>query len=234
MTIVTAIIAIIAILGMVMTVQLSRKYRVNAAAFTAQIQKLVMANSIDRAIRLCNAVQEAPLPSAVKSLLVRSNRPHELPLYYEQEYEGLTQKASEINNYKGWHGMAALVGNLLLVGILYFATPEADKGGTTTWLVVYLSASILLSGLLTSLHHHLKGSRVYLHKVYIMLLNRQSYTPKSHEVRHLTRQEIEAWQASMDAFNVDYSTRKASGAPVEKVEDEYKANADDRGVLPPL
>jgi len=66
-TVLTAIIAIIAILGMVMTVQLSRKYRVNAAAFTAQIQKLVMANSIDRAIRLCNAVQEAPLPSAVKA-----------------------------------------------------------------------------------------------------------------------------------------------------------------------
>ena len=38
------------------------KYSVNAEPFMAQIQKLVMANNIDRAIKLCNAQPAAALP----------------------------------------------------------------------------------------------------------------------------------------------------------------------------
>jgi len=34
------------------------RYNINAHAFMAQIQKLVMANNIDRAIKLCNAVMK--------------------------------------------------------------------------------------------------------------------------------------------------------------------------------
>ena len=37
------------------------KYNINANAFMAQIQKLVMANSIDKAIKLCNAAPSAAL-----------------------------------------------------------------------------------------------------------------------------------------------------------------------------
>ena len=42
------------------------KYNINAAAFMAQIQKLVMANNIDRAIKLCNAAPSAALPRVIK------------------------------------------------------------------------------------------------------------------------------------------------------------------------
>ena len=35
------------------------KYNVNAEAFMAQVQKLVMANDIERAIKLCNAAPSA-------------------------------------------------------------------------------------------------------------------------------------------------------------------------------
>ena len=38
------------------------KYSINAEAFMAQVQKLVMANNIDRAIKLCNAAPSAALP----------------------------------------------------------------------------------------------------------------------------------------------------------------------------
>lgn len=50
------------------------KYNINGAAFMAQIQKLVMANNIDRAIKLCNAAPAAVLPKVVKAGLTRANK----------------------------------------------------------------------------------------------------------------------------------------------------------------
>ena len=47
---------------------------INGTAFMAQIQKLIMANNIDRAIKLCNAEPYAALPRVVKAGLTRSNR----------------------------------------------------------------------------------------------------------------------------------------------------------------
>jgi biopolymer transport protein ExbB len=50
------------------------KYNVNAEAFMAQVQKLVMANDIERGIKLCNAAPAAALPKVVKAGLTRANR----------------------------------------------------------------------------------------------------------------------------------------------------------------
>lgn len=50
------------------------KYSVNAEPFMAQIQKLVMANNIDRAIKLCNANPSAALPKVLKAGLTRANK----------------------------------------------------------------------------------------------------------------------------------------------------------------
>lgn len=50
------------------------RYNINGAAFMAQIQKLVMANNIDRAIKLCNAAPSAALPKVVKAGLTRANK----------------------------------------------------------------------------------------------------------------------------------------------------------------
>lgn len=50
------------------------RYNVNADAFMAQIQKLVLANDIERAIKLCNAAPSAALPRVVKAGLTRANR----------------------------------------------------------------------------------------------------------------------------------------------------------------
>jgi biopolymer transport protein ExbB len=49
-------------------------FNVNAEAFMAQVQKLIMANDIDRAIKLCNAAPSAALPKVVKAGLTRANR----------------------------------------------------------------------------------------------------------------------------------------------------------------
>jgi len=50
------------------------RYNINATAFMAQIQKLVMANNIDRAIKFCNAAPAAALPKIVKAGLTRANK----------------------------------------------------------------------------------------------------------------------------------------------------------------
>jgi biopolymer transport protein ExbB/TolQ len=50
------------------------KYNINAPAFMAQIQKLVMAGNIDRAIKLCNAQPSAALARVVKAGLMRANK----------------------------------------------------------------------------------------------------------------------------------------------------------------
>ncbi len=50
------------------------KYSINAEAFMAQVQKLVMANNIDRAIKLCNAAPNAALPRVIKAGLTRANK----------------------------------------------------------------------------------------------------------------------------------------------------------------
>lgn len=49
------------------------KYNVNAVAFMSQIQKLVAANNIDRALKLCNAAQSAALPRVIRAGLERAD-----------------------------------------------------------------------------------------------------------------------------------------------------------------
>jgi biopolymer transport protein ExbB/TolQ len=50
------------------------RYNINATQFMAQIQKLVMANNIDRAIKLCNAAPASALPKVIKAGLTRANK----------------------------------------------------------------------------------------------------------------------------------------------------------------
>ena len=50
------------------------RYNIDGNAFMAQIQKLVMSNNIDRAIKLCNAAPSAALPKILKAGLTRANK----------------------------------------------------------------------------------------------------------------------------------------------------------------
>ena len=59
---------------------------INGTAFMAQVQKLIMANNIDRAIKLCNAEPNAALPRVLKAGLTRANRS-------EQEIQNAVEEA---------------------------------------------------------------------------------------------------------------------------------------------
>lgn len=50
------------------------RYDINGNAFMAQVQKLIMNNNIDRAIKLCNAAPNAALPKIIKAGLTRANK----------------------------------------------------------------------------------------------------------------------------------------------------------------
>jgi biopolymer transport protein ExbB/TolQ len=71
-------IAFVSVFGIAIAIErfifLFFKYNINANQFMAQIQKLVMANNIDRAIKLCNAAPSAALPKVIKAGLTRANK----------------------------------------------------------------------------------------------------------------------------------------------------------------
>jgi biopolymer transport protein ExbB/TolQ len=71
-------IALVSVFGVAIIIErfifLFFKYNINANQFMAQIQKLVMANNIDRAIKLCNAAPSAALPKVIKAGLTRANK----------------------------------------------------------------------------------------------------------------------------------------------------------------
>jgi biopolymer transport protein ExbB len=50
------------------------RYNLNAAPFMEQINKLVMAGNVDRAVKLCSAAPNSPLAKVVKAGLTRANR----------------------------------------------------------------------------------------------------------------------------------------------------------------
>jgi hypothetical protein len=54
--------------------QVVLRWSVHGDAFFAQIQKLIVAGKIDRAIKLCNVAASAALPRVVKAGLTRANR----------------------------------------------------------------------------------------------------------------------------------------------------------------
>jgi biopolymer transport protein ExbB len=86
----------------------------NATVFMAQIQKLIMANNIDRAIKLCTQEPHAVLPRVVKAGLTRSNRT-------EKEIENAIDEATleigpVVNKRTAYLSMLANVATL--VGLL--------------------------------------------------------------------------------------------------------------------
>ncbi len=50
------------------------RFNINGKQFFNQIQKLVMANNVDRAIKLCNAADRAALPRVMKAGLTHANK----------------------------------------------------------------------------------------------------------------------------------------------------------------
>jgi biopolymer transport protein ExbB len=55
-------------------IQLFFRFNVNAATFMTQIEKLILTNNLERAVKLCNSAPHAALPRVIKAGLSRANR----------------------------------------------------------------------------------------------------------------------------------------------------------------
>jgi biopolymer transport protein ExbB/TolQ len=110
---------------------------INGTAFMAQVQKLIMANNIDRAIKLCNAEPNAALPRVLKAGLTRANR-SEVEIQNAVD-ESVLEVFPLLNNRTGYLPMLANVATLtgllgtiqgLIVAFKAVATASAESKQT--------------------------------------------------------------------------------------------------------
>jgi biopolymer transport protein ExbB/TolQ len=99
------------------------RYNLNGAAFMAQIQKLIMANNIDRAIKLCNAESNAALTKVLKAGLTRANRSTvEIQNAVDEATLEVVPMIQKRTPYLGmWANVATLVGLLGTISGLVLA-----------------------------------------------------------------------------------------------------------------
>lgn len=109
------------------------KYNMNAQAFMAQIQKLVMADNVDRAIKLCNAAPSRVVPHVIKAGLTRANKGEveiqnameEATLEVVPKVQKRTQALLTIANVATLMGLlGTIVGLIEAFEALETATPE--------------------------------------------------------------------------------------------------------------
>lgn len=102
------------------------RFNINGPAFIAQVQKLVMQNNIDRAVKLCNAAPEKGLARVLKAGLTRANK-NELEIgssIEESQLEVIPLIQKRLNNLPVLANVATLMGLLgTIVGMI-----EAFRG----------------------------------------------------------------------------------------------------------
>jgi len=143
---------------------------INATAFMAQIQKLIMANNIDRAIKLCNAEPHAALPRVVKAGLTRANRT-------EKEIESAIQEATlevgpMVNKRTAYLPMLAnvatltgLLGTIMGLVMAFSAVAKASAETKQTLLAngisvaMYTTAGGLIAAIPTIVLHSIISNR---------------------------------------------------------------------------
>ena len=144
-------IALCSVVGMGLLIErfvfLFFKYNINGKAFMAQIQKLVMANNIDRAIKLCNAAPAAALPRVIKAGLARANKGHEAiaSAIEEASLEIIPKVQKRTNNLTAVANVATMLGLLgTIFGLIYAfqALEKASPDEKAKKLAEYISVAL--------------------------------------------------------------------------------------------
>lgn len=90
------------------------KFNTNGANLMNQIQKLVLANNVDKAIKLCTAAGDAALAHVLKAGLSRANRGElEIQTAIEEATMEITPKVTKITN-----SIPVICGSSTLLGLL--------------------------------------------------------------------------------------------------------------------
>ena len=121
---ISIVLAALTVLALLATVATSWRIKIKIPMFMGQIQKLVMANNIDHAIKLCNAAPHATFPKLAKSLLIRANRTHDLHFAFEEAQYQLGAHSLASSRMGVTQTVLGLAGTLSLSAALYLATSE--------------------------------------------------------------------------------------------------------------
>ena len=134
------------------------KYNINADQFMAQIQKLVMANNIDRAIKLCNAAPKAALPRVIKAALTRANKGEvEISTAMEDStlevLPQLNKRTPLLTTVSGMATMLGLLGTIigLIDAFAAVATAPPDKKTEMLTLSIAIAMNTTAWGLIVAI-----------------------------------------------------------------------------------
>lgn len=211
--------------------------RINLKAFYGQIQKLVMDNNIDRAIKLCNAEPDAVGPKEMKHLLVRANRVYGLELGYQEAMAmaGGIRFEEELEKPKTWKWTLATGFNLLSY-LIYFAMMLMVEEPTLVMKIalgVHILFQLLTIMSVAGYQRYTEQVRLYLTQLRTLLYGQQGFHPPQMRPIRMTVDEIVQWRASMNGFEDEVRKARSQGddTPAEEL---YEKKTGPSGVLPPL
>ena len=148
-------IAFVSVIGLAIIVErfifLFFEYNINANQFMAQIQKLVMANNIDRAIKLCNAAPSAALPKVIKAGLTRANKGEiEIANAIEEAslevIPNITKRTPTLQAVSNLATMLGLLGTIMGLIEAFDAVAKAPPDQKTTMLTAAIAIAMNTTG----------------------------------------------------------------------------------------
>jgi biopolymer transport protein ExbB/TolQ len=146
------------------------RHNINAAALMEEVQKLVMANHVDRAVKLCNAEGDVGLARVLRAGLLRSNRTvSEMQSAMDEAALEVVSEIQRRTPYLGmWANVATLFGLLGTVQglILAFhavaaAAPEEKQSMLAAGIAIamYTTAAGLVVAIPTMVLHSFLSNR---------------------------------------------------------------------------
>jgi hypothetical protein len=169
---------------------------INTRAFYRQIKKLIRANNIDRAIKLCNAEPNAIAPRLFKSVLTRANRSVGERAMTAQ---GALCQADRKNLAKRY-GYGAFL--LYSATFLLATTAVVLPNGMHPWPLIIVALNMLL-GLyaLNKSNRIVRDAGIYFDRIFMLLIVRQGTTLAQETPREeLSNEQVKAWREAMDEF----------------------------------
>lgn len=205
---------------------------IDPETFSEQLEKLIKANNIDRAIKLCNSVPNAFAAIWMKRLLVLADRPQELELAF-QEVNLLAQRQIRRKNRGG------LIENLILmvIWITMFATilVSSQYGWISTICIgVTILMNMLSSAIGLVMSQRLEQNILVAGRLKNLLLRKAGYIPPQHRPIPMTEAEVAQWREEMDAFNQEIMEARKTAADTRSAQEIYDEKAGVDGVLPKL
>jgi hypothetical protein len=195
------------IAGVLAYVFLSKEI-INIYAFAGQMQKLIMANNLDRALKFCNN-SKAPFALALREIFKNANRKHELDLLHEEGVITL----HKYHNFLllGWLGLLLAIINpaLALIG----AYNVADNGLFTAGLIMSILAAMACLKLIREHNHCLAAGKENLRDLVSLLHSRTSlrrsrnnepeepFVPPHLQERKLTDEEVATLNRQVDELD---------------------------------